>query len=556
MGDDRKLSPNLIGDMKKRIILLVLLFPWMILYSQNYQLTWQQCYGGSMLDGAYDLISLENGYLIAGGTGSNDGDISFSYGNGDGWLIRTDIAGNLLWEKVYGGTDSEGFSRIIPTADNDYYLLGISWSSDGDVSNDPYPDSPDYWIVKIDSSGNIIWDKILGGTAGENLWNGAATADGGVVAIGETSSNDGDVSIYYGGNETWLVKLSSEGELEWDYTIGTDFFDIGQAIIQTTDGGFLAASNSILLEGGSGNITCIPHSYGWVEGVLVKLDSNLNIQWQRCYGGSDHDGISGIIEITDGYVFVGSASSNDGDVSGNHGGIDDFWVVRVDFEGNIIWQNPLGGSKGEAGCNIIVNDNGDFYAIGSTYSNNGDVYGNHSLTEYYADIWLVKLNHEGELLYQQCFGGEGNELVEYGVVKKSDNNLVIAGHTNYGPSYDVGCAPHGGNWTDKDYWVFEIDSLDTTGAVENHYDKELVKVYPNPAREYVVFEYSPPFPPQGGTYPVIKVTDIFGQEVIKLDVKSEKTVWDCREVKDGIYFYALEIEGKRYAGKVVIRKKN
>jgi hypothetical protein len=537
--------------MKKRIILHVLLFTWMILYSQNYQLTWQQCYGGSNGDLSKDIVETTNGYLITGGTSSNDGDISFYHGAGDGWLIRVDSVGNILWEKTFGGSDLEYFNKIISIVDNNFYLLGLSFSSDGDISNDPYPDSPDYWIVKIDSSGNIIWDKILGGTAGENLWNGAATANGGVVAIGETSSNDGDVSIYYGGNETWLVKLSSEGELEWDYTIGTDFFDIGQAIIQTTDGGFLAASNSILLEGGSGNITCIPHSYGWVEGVLVKLDSNLNIQWQRCYGGSDHDGISGIIEITDGYVFVGSASSNDGDVSGNHGGIDDFWVVRVDFEGNIIWQNPLGGSKGEAGCNIIVNDSGDFHAIGSTYSNDGDVYGNHSLTEYYADIWLVKLNHEGDLLYQQCFGGEGNELVEYGVVKKSDNNLVIAGHTNYGPSYDVGCTPHGGNWSDKDYWVFVIDSLDTTGLIEKHYDKGLVEVYPNPAGDYVEFNLTPPCPPQGGSCTVIKISDVLGEEVAKLPVINEKTIWDCREGENGIYFYSVGINSKWYSGKLV-----
>jgi len=552
MGDDRKLSPNLICDMKKIIVLLVMLFPYIMLHSQDYQLTWQQCFGGSMLDGAYDIIALENGYLIVGGTGSNDGDVSFSYGNGDGWLIRTDSFGNLLWEKTYGGSDSEAFSRIIPSPGNNFYLLGISWSSDGDISNDPYPDSPDYWIVKINSSGNIIWDKILGGTAGEVLWNGAATIDGGVVVTGETSSNDGNVSTSYGGRDTWFVKLNFEGELEWDYTIGTDFFDIGQAIIQTSDGGYLAASNSILLEGGSGNITCIPHTYGWVEGVLAKLDSNLNIQWQRCYGGSNHDGIFGIIEIEDGYVFTGSTSSYDGDVSGWHGE-SDAWIVKIDFEGNILWQNPLGGSRSESGSNILQTTDGDLLSIVSTYSNNGDVSGNHSMSEYDADIWLARLNNEGELLSQQCFGGAGNELIEFGVVKKSDHNFVIAGYTDFGPSYDVGCTPHGGNWIDEDYWVFEIDTVDTTGAIANYYENEVVKVFPNPAKDYVVFNLTPPYPPQGGTCPVIKVINIFGQEVTKLEVKSEKTVWDCRDIEQGIYIYKIEIKGLTVAGKIVIK---
>ena len=287
-----------------------------MLYSQEYQLTWQNCFGGSMLDGAYDIVSLDNGYIIAGGTGSNDGDISYSYGNGDGWLVRIDNAGNLIWEKTLAGSDSEAFSRIIATSDNNFYLLGISWSSDGDISNDPYPGSPDYWIVKIDSTGNIIWDKIVGGNEGEVLFTGAPTLDGGVVAIGHTYSSDGDVSLHYGGADTWAVKISSEGELEWDYTVGTDWIDKGQAILATSDGGYLISSNSSIHEDAIGNITCTPHSYGWFEGVLFKLDANLNVQWQQCYGGSDNDGIFGIHEIEDGYVFTGSTSSNDGDVSG------------------------------------------------------------------------------------------------------------------------------------------------------------------------------------------------------------------------------------------------
>jgi hypothetical protein len=307
------------------------------------------------------------------------------------------------------------------------------------------------------------------------------------------------------------------------------------------------------LEGGSGNITCIPHTYGWVEGVFVKLDLDLNIQWQRCYGGSNHDGIFGIIEIEDGYVFTGSTSSFDGDVSGWHGE-SDAWIVKIDFEGNILWQNPLGGSRSESGSNILQTTDGDLLSIVSTYSNNGDVSGNHSMSEYDADIWLARLNNDGELLSQQCFGGAGNELIEFGVVKKSDNNFVIAGQTNYGPSYDVGCTPHGGNWTDKDYWVFEIDSLDTTGAIENYYEEEIVRVYPNPAGEYVVFEVqSLRFNVQGGkNESIIVISDVFGQRVAELNLKNEKTVWDCREIQGGIYIYNLEIEGNKYVGKLII----
>jgi len=515
---------------------------------QNFEVSWQSCFGGSLLDGANDMVTFDNGFIIAGATGSNDGDISASYGNGDGWVVCIDSTGNMLWEKNYGGSDSEAFDRIISTLESNYYLLGISWSSDGDISSDPYPNSPDYWIVKIDSDGNIIWDKIIGGNSGERLWSGASTLDGGVVVIGETSSNDGDVSVFYGGNETWIAKLSSEGELEWDFTIGTDFADLGQAIIQTSDGGYLAASSSWLGDGG--NITC--ESHGYAEAVLFKLDADLNVEWQHCYGGSDHDGIVDIIEVEDGYVFGAYTSSNDGDVSGYNGGISDTWIVKLDFEGNIIWQNALGGSNADGGGkNIYETDDQGFVAVLNTDSNDGDVSGNHGMSDVESDIWFIRLNSDGELIYQQCFGGARYEEIHSGVIMKSDNNFVIAGNTNYGPSYDVGCLPYGGIW-DEDFWVFEIDMEDTTGIFENNSVQDGLKVYPNPAKEYVIFEIQDSRIRNQDAR--LLVIDVFGQEVASFPFLEDKMVWDCREVKNGLYFYNIEIEGKRYGGKVVIQK--
>ncbi len=700
--------------MKKLITILVLIILLSkFLFSQNMEIKWQQCYGGSEQDNTYDIIAVSGGYLIIGWTESNDGDISFNNGGSDGWIIKTDSTGNILWEKTYGGTKGDNFRRIIPDNNGNYFILGASNSSDGDVSYDPYTDSWDHWLLKIDLDGNIIWDIIIGGNESDVLWTGSPTIDGGVVALGWTYSNDGDVSVNYGGADTWMVKINSEGELEWDFTIGTDWIDKGQAVMQTSDGGYLAASNSWLGDGG--NITC--ESHGMAEAVLTKLDADRNIEWQNCYGGSDHDGIVTLLEVEDGYIFGAYTNSNDGDVSGWHGE-NDFWIVKIDYFGNIIWQNPIGGSRSEMGKNIFQTTNGGICAIINTYSNDGDVSGNHSLSEYDSDIWMIKLSDEGELLTQKCFGGLGKEYVEFGVVKKNDNNFVIAGQTDYGPSYDVGCTPHGGNGVDRDFWVFEIAdctqntpatpqtptgndtvciNVDTATAflaanppqINYHYEWEVIpgsagtmygyewhsdvvwspgfegvaairvrdiycgtsewsephyvyvthclgvnelqagnlklKVYPNPARDYVVFELSTtnynnviskssviPNPGAGQSarvrnLPAMKnnqrindshnskeiphpnaqnqpkgfgmtasngmtgvdgmtvvVFNIFGQEVIRLPVEDEKTVptsaslrralWDTRNVKNGIYFYHLEIEGKMVSGKVIVQK--
>jgi hypothetical protein len=518
------------------------------LFSQNLQIDWQNCFGGSDQDNATDIINVNGGYLIIGWTESNDGDISFNYGGSDGWVIKIDSIGNLIWEKSYGGSKGDNFFRILPDNLGNYYILGASNSSDGDVSFDPYPNSWDYWILKIDTQGNIIWDKIIGGTDSDNMATGYTTSDKGVVAVGWTYSSDGDVSEDFFGYDVWAVKLSSEGEVEWDFTLGTDHTDYGQAIIQTTDGGYLVGCSSEM-EGG-GNLDCTSH--GLADGVLVKLDSLRNIEWQHCYGGSEYEGITGLLEAEDGYIFLAYASLNNGDISGWHEGYNhlgypnnDIWVVKVDFSSNIVWQKCFGGTQVEYTCEIIQLSDGSFMIFGNTDSHDGDVVGNHSGNAEDYDIWAIHISSEGELLGQQCFGGWGDDRIEFGMVKNSDTDFVIAGQTDFGPSYDVACAPHGGNW-DKEYWVFEIK--DTTVAVQESMQIAHLKVYPNPANTYVVFEH--PFLSQG----TIRIQNPYGQLVAELPAKDEKTVWDTRHMSPGMYFYTLQAIGIFQSGKLLICK--
>jgi hypothetical protein len=531
----------------KLLITLLSIICSMNLFSQNMLIEWQSCFGGGEDDYAIDMIEVPGGYLILGNTFSFDGDISFNHGVNDLWLVRTDTIGNILWERSYGGSESDGSARIIKADGNNFYIVGAALSSDGDITNDPYPGSNDYWIVKIDSSGNILWDRIVGGSSGDWMWTGTSTFDGGLVALGWTGSDDGDVSIHYDLYDIWMVKLSREGEVEWDFTLGTDYQDYGQTIVQTADGGYLVGCASEIY--GGGNLNC--ESHGHSDAVLVKLDSSRNIEWQECYGGSDYDGIIGLLEIEDGYLFLGYASSNDGDILGWHEGYNhlgdptaDIWVVKVDFSGNIIWQKCLGGSKNESSSNIFQLEDGSFRIFGVTQSNDGDVSGNHTLSEYDHDIWVIKIGSEGELLSQQCFGGIGDDRIEFfGVVKKSDNDFVIAGQTDY-QSFDVTCGPTAMNY--PDYWVFEIK--DTTVAVPENRQIAQLKVYPNPAKDYVIFEHN--VMPQGS----LRIYNPYGQMVAELQTKDEKTIWDTRHIPAGTYIYTLKSAGFNKTGKIVITK--
>ncbi|NOX46191.1 MAG: hypothetical protein GXO89_04355, partial [Chlorobi bacterium] len=241
-----------------------------------------------------------------------------------------------------------------------------------------------------------------------------------------------------------------------DQSLGTSGFDFGQALIETSDGGFLVGGSSKVQSGG--NVTCQPYSTDKADAVLFKLDMDLNIEWQKCYGGSYDESITGLLEHENGYLFVAYTTSDDGDVSGLHGPTDeatDNWVVSIDFDGNLLWQNCLGGTLYEFADVLLQMDNG-FMVVGQTESQDGDVVGNHSQSEYSNDIWLVKLNGEGDLLWQQCIGGLGNEETRFGAIKKSDTDFVIAGQFNKGPSFDVGCVPFGLYADMPDVWIFEV----------------------------------------------------------------------------------------------------
>jgi hypothetical protein len=540
-------------DMMKIISLITLMiFSPCLATCQIFSPQWQKCFGGSSDDLPYDMLIHINKYLIVGGTESDDGDISIHYGGEDGWVIMTDSVGNNIWERTYGGSLGDGFVGVHEADGGNFYLTGGTWSSDGTIGIDPYPDSEEYWIIKIDSIGNILWEKLIGGSGLDLMWESVNTSDGGIVVVGWTSSEDGDVSQYFGGYDTWVVKLNGAGEIEWDKTIGTiNGFEFGQAIIQTSDGGYLVGISAN--PSGEGNVTCVPHSYN-AEGILVKLDQNGNEVWQQCYGGSNHDGITLLFEQQDGYIFSGYTSSVDGDLTGaGYHGEDDVWMAKIDFDGNSIWHKCFGGSRGETIEQIFQSDNGNCKGFGITSSHDGDVIGNHSNGIYWYDIWVIDFNPLGEIERQQCFGGAVNETLEHrGVAKKSENNFIIAGTASWSPSFDVNCDCY--NNVYPDFWVFEI--LDTTVNINEHVKSSEFELYPNPASEFIHIKFM-----ENGlnlfSDGIIELYNIYGEKVD--EIKMVKIV-DCydyniSELIQGLYFIVIKDKQQTiFKGKFLIAR--
>ncbi len=342
---------------------------------------WQKCLGGTNDDRAYSIQQTsDGGFIVASITGSNDGDVSGNHGYDDAWVVKLNSSGNIEWQKCLGGTSYDVANSIQQTSDGGFIVSGYTGSNDGDVSG-KYG-ATDYWIVKLNSSGDIEWQKCLGGIYDDFAYSIQQTNDGGFIVAGFKESNESDMSGNHGAIDALVVKLNSSGDIEWQKCLGGTDYDSAHSIQQISDGGFIVAGRTRSNNGDvSGN-------HGACDAWVVKLNSSGDIEWQKCLGGTDNDYANSIQQSSDGgFIVAGETKSNDGDVSGNHG-VYDYWVVKLNSSGDIEWQKCLGGTDYDYAYSIHQTSDGGFIVAGNTASNDGDVSGNHGAS----DAWVVKLN--------------------------------------------------------------------------------------------------------------------------------------------------------------------
>lgn len=373
--------------------------------------------------------------------------------------VVTDHSPAIEWQKVFGGTRVDVAQAIHPTPDGGYIIAGNTNSEDGDVRG--YHSGayscylpcvgpsicgllPDGLVIKISSTGAIQWQKALGGTAAENLLSIQSTPDGGYITSGLTYSNDGDVSGFHGGDEAdaWVVKLSSNGNIQWQKVLGGGTgCDFANYILPTPDGGYVFVGHT---DSNDGDVTS---NAGERDVWIVKLSDNGAIQWQKTIGGAENDYAFSLQHTPDGgYIAAGYTYSNNGDVSGNHGDAD-AWIVKLNGSGAIQWQKALGGSNEDIARSVQPTTDGGYVVTGSSKSYDGDVSDNHGE----ADAWIVKLSSSGTTQWQKSLGGYSEEIGR-SVQSTADGGYIIAGsvQSNNG---DVT-----GNRGGQDVWVVKLNS--------------------------------------------------------------------------------------------------
>ena len=405
---------------------------------------WAKCFGGSGEDRANSIQQTsDGGYIVAGSSTSTNGDVSGNHGSADYLILKLNSTGNIEWKKSYGGSGFDNARSIQQTSDGGYIVVGSTSSTDGDVSGNH--GSADYWILKLNSTGNIEWKKSYGGNSTDIGFSIQQTNDGGYIMSGWTLSNDGDVTGNHGYSDLWIVKLNSNGAIIWQKSIGGSNYDgyTGSSvdlpcIQQTNDGGYIVSGASGSNDGDvSGN-------HGNNDYWIVKLNSNGDIMWQKSLGGSGSDTPYSIKITSDGgYIVVGNSYSNNGDVTDHHD-ILDSWVVKLNSSGNIIWKKSLGGGSDFGGYIQQTNDGG-YIVAGSSRSNMGDVAGNHGFTDY----WIVRLNFKGDIQWHKFLGGSNDEFPQL-IQQTSDGGYIVAG-TSFSNNGDVT-----GNHGSYDFWIVKL----------------------------------------------------------------------------------------------------
>ena len=310
---------------------------------------WTKTYGGTNWDEAYALVQAgDGGYALAGDTRS------YGAGDYDSWLVKTDSAGNALWNKTYGGTGDDGAVDLVQTADGGYALAGDTRSyGAGDY---------DFWLVKTDVSGNAQWNRTYGGTGNDRAETLVQTADGGYALAGHTTS------FGAGDYDSWLVKTDYAGNMQWNKTYGGTNTDSASSMVQTSDGGYALAG----WRGGS----VLYGSWAW----LVKTDSSGSELWSNTYGGSRVDEARSVVQTSDGgYALAGYTYSYG---AGNG----DFWLVKADSSGKMQWNQTYEGTyNGDEAHSMVQTSDGGYALAG--YS---DSYGAGE-----SDFWLVKTDENG-----------------------------------------------------------------------------------------------------------------------------------------------------------------
>ncbi len=388
------------GRLKKKLVFMVLasallliaLSP-MALGGTPPSIEWSQDFGGAGYEfGKSVQETSDGGYIVAGSMAIT---INDSW-NDQVYLVKTDAKGSRIWEKDFGGRDSEQGNSVQETSDGGYIVAGITAITINNSWN------PQVYLVKTDAKGNKIWEKDFGGAGSEYGNSVQETSDGGYIVAG---------GRYITINDSWnpqvyLVKTDAKGNKIWEKDFGEADYEFGNSVQETSDGGYIVAGYT--------------YSYGNLSQIyLVKTDADGNKIWEKDIGGADYEFGNSVQETPDGgYIVAGSKT-----ITTNDSWNPQVYLVKTDAKGNKIWEKDFGGAGSEDGSSVQETSDGGYIVAGGRYITINDSWN--------PQVYLVKTDAKGNKIWEKDIGGADYEY-SYSVQETSDGGYIVAGETGHG----------------------------------------------------------------------------------------------------------------------------
>lgn len=533
-----------------------LFFP-SLLFSQD--ILWERSYGGKHAEYLYDAIPTPDyGFILAGSSISdkNGNKTDINKGDLDYWIWKMDERGTAEWQKSYGGSQMDILHSVKITADGGFILAGESYSNKGFDKKEDSKGQSDFWIIKLDAKGNEMWQRTIGGTGQEKLLSVAQTKEGGYILGGSSSSNKsipdakGIIDPYSktedsrGNLDFWVIKLSKEGEMQWDKTLGGKYYDELKSIEQTSDEGYILGgySNSPV----SGDKTESNNGLGdyWV----VRLNPDGVVLWQRTLGGDKDDNLAVLTQTKDhGFILGGSSNSGatDTKTKASRNGTD-FWVVKLDEIGNVQWQETYDYGKYDALTSIVENPDGSYLIGGYAQSEKGtgattqvlskEISKQSKNEEGISDYLALKINAEGETIWTQTVGSKGDEIMRK-LFETRDGGYILAGTSSGTISRDKNSMKGG-----SDFWIVKLKDKE-----KKEKERQSIEAFPNPAVSYsnivVGYEYKEGF---------VTVFDINGRIIQTIVIEGERTVpVNLSGLSQGVYIIEVKTDVSKESIKVI-----
>ncbi|WP_348812004.1 T9SS type A sorting domain-containing protein [Flavobacterium maritimum] len=552
--------------MKIKLLLLLSFYP---LLTQSQDILWEKSYGGKHSDYLFDALpTADYGFILAGSslsdktgnkTDTNNGDLDY-------WVWKMDEKGDLDWQKSLGGSGFDLLQSIKTTRDGGFILAGTSNSPSNlkEGTGNKKADCKgitDFWVIKLNAKGDEQWQATIGGSGQDELVCAFQTKDGGYMLGGSSNSSLNPKSGVEqkgameskpdltnksekcrGNMDYWIVKIDNTGKVQWQKTFGGESADVLRSMEQTNDGGYIMGGYSNSPK--SGDKTDANSGMG--DYWIIKINDTGDIEWQKTYGGNGDNQLYVIHQIEDGggYVIGGNSNSTSPltSLGGTVGNGTDYWVLKIDAIGDVVWSRTYDFGKVDILTSLIENKDHTFLIGGYAQSENTSpprgglqVMKMNADKEGINDYIALKINDSGEEIWKKTIGSGGEDILRR-LIETRDGGYLLAGTSNSNSSRDKNS-----NIGNNDFWVVKLKD-----KIKPEEIKASVEAIPNPAKSFTNIIIGYDF-----EYGTATLVDISGRTLQRFDIHSRTVPIDLSPYPHGVYVVNIKTNVQTDGVKVI-----